>query len=46
MGVVWSLVFGRRFDVNRNSFRVIKKIGEGGEINGEYIITRPKCSNH
>ena len=31
MGLLWSLLFGRRITVNEESYQVVRKIGEGGE---------------
>ena len=31
MGALWSLLFGRSVSVNGESYKVVRRIGEGGE---------------
>ena len=31
MGALWSLLFGRSVNVNGESYKVVRRIGEGGE---------------
>ena len=32
MGALWSLLFGRNLSINGETYRVVRRIGEGGSI--------------
>lgn len=32
MGVIWSVLFGTRYYINNDSYKLVRRIGEGGEL--------------